>query len=168
MATVASETFTSTSAPIQFAAVTAFNGGISIERYLHNSRKVLKSLGFFLHKKLNKAGITIPKPEGGFYLFCNFNKYHAKLKKNKIFTSTELTKKLLEDTGVALLPGSVFGRPENEFTARLAYVDFDGAKTLAAAETLPPYKTPDDDFLKTNCSHILEAIDLICDWVKVR
>jgi aspartate aminotransferase len=72
----------------------------------------------------------------------------------------------LEDTGVALLPGSVFGRPENELTARLAYVDFDGARALAAAETLPPYKTPDDDFLNTNCSHTMEAIDLICNWTK--
>ena len=28
------------------------------------------------------------------------------------------------------MPGSAFGRPENEFTARLAYVNFDGARAL--------------------------------------
>jgi aspartate aminotransferase len=167
MATVSSETFTSTSAPIQYAAVCAFRGGISIERYLWNSRRVLKSLGLYIHKKLGRAGITAPKPEGAFYLFCNFKKHAAKLKKRGISTSQELTKKLLEDTGVALLPGSVFGRPDDELTARLAYVDFDGAKVLAAVEVLPPHKTPGDDFLNTNCSHIIEAIDLICDWVKV-
>ena len=168
MASMASETFTSTSAPIQYAAVTAFRGGISIERYLNNARKVLKSLGFSIHKKLDRAGISAPKPEGGFYLFCSFKKYEAKLKKIGVTNSCELTKKLLEDTGVALLPGSVFGRPENELTARLAYVDFDGAKALAAAETLPPYKIPDDDFLSANCYHIIEAIDLLCEWIKKR
>jgi aspartate aminotransferase len=168
MASVSSETFTSTSAPIQYAAVCAFRGGISIERYLWNSRRVLKSLGLYIHKKLGRAGITAPKPEGAFYLFCNFKKHAAKLKRRGISTSQELTKKLLEDTGVALLPGSAFGRPEEEFTTRLAYVDFDGAKALAAVEMLPPHKTPDEDFLNTNCSHIIEAIVLICDWVKVR
>lgn len=167
MATVSSETFTSTCAPIQYAAVCAFRGGISIERYLWNSRRVLKSLGLYIHKKLGNAGITAPKPEGAFYLFCNFKKHTAKLKKRGISTSQELTKRLLEDTGVALLPGSVFGRPDEELTTRLAYVDFDGAKVLAAVEILPPHKTPGDDFLNTNCSHIIEGIDLICDWIKV-
>jgi aspartate aminotransferase len=166
MASVASETFTSTSAPIQYAAVCAFRGGISIERYLLNTRRILKSLGLSIHKKFNRAGISAPKPEGGFYLFCNFKKHATRLKKIGVTNSRELTKKLLEETGVALLPGCVFGRPDDELTARLAYVDFDGAKALAAAETLPPYKMPDDDFLNTNCSHIIEAVNLMCDWVK--
>ncbi|MCW8806402.1 MAG: aminotransferase class I/II-fold pyridoxal phosphate-dependent enzyme, partial [Ignavibacteriaceae bacterium] len=38
MASVASETFTSTSTPIQYAAIKAFKGGIEIERYLWNAR----------------------------------------------------------------------------------------------------------------------------------
>jgi aspartate aminotransferase len=166
MASVASETFTSTSTPIQYAAVCAFKGGITIERYLWNSRKVLKSLGLHIHKKLDRAGISAPKPEGGFYLFCNFKKYSAKLKIRGITNSNQLVKNLLEETGVALLPGSVFGRPDDELTTRLAYVDFDGAKTLAAIETYPPHKIPDENFINTNCSHIIEAVDLICNWVK--
>lgn len=166
MSSLASETFTSTSAPIQYAAVCAFKGGIGIERYLCNTRRILKSLGFLIHKKLDRVGISAPKPEGGFYLFCNFNKYASKLKKNGVTNSSQLTLKLLEDTGVAVLPGSVFGRPEGELTARLAYVDFDGAKALATAETLPAYKTPDEVFLNANCSNILEGIDLICRWVR--
>jgi aspartate aminotransferase len=166
MASVASETFTSTSAPIQYAAVCAFKGGISLERYLWNSRKVLKSLGLHIHKKLSRAGISAPEPEGGFYLFCNFKKHQTKLKKRGITKNRELVQTLLEETGVALLPGSVFGRPDDELTARLAYVDFDGTKALAAVETLLPHKVPNDNFINTNCSHIIEAIDLICNWVK--
>jgi aspartate aminotransferase len=37
MAMVASETYTSTSAPIQYAAVTAFNGGQFMDEYLNKS-----------------------------------------------------------------------------------------------------------------------------------
>lgn len=38
MAVMASETFTSTSAPIQYAAVKAFEGGYEIDNYLRRTR----------------------------------------------------------------------------------------------------------------------------------
>lgn len=166
MATVASETFTATSAPIQFAAVKAFKGGMEIERYLWNARKILKELGYEIHKQFHSAGIECPLPEGAFYLFPNFRNYSEKLKAKNIFTSMELTTRLLEETGAALLPGSVFGRPVEEYTARLAYVDFDGARALAAAETLSPEENITGDFINIYCSHILEGTQKIIDWLK--
>jgi aspartate/methionine/tyrosine aminotransferase len=45
MAAVASETYTSTSAPIQHAAVQAFTPDVSIDRYLVDARRVLRSIG---------------------------------------------------------------------------------------------------------------------------
>ena len=45
MRTIASETFTSVSAPIQHAAITAFDDHHEIERYLVDSRRLLKALG---------------------------------------------------------------------------------------------------------------------------
>ena len=157
MAVVASETFTATSAPIQYAAVKAFKGGMEIERYLWNTRKILKALGNEIHSMLSSAGVECPLPDGAFYLFPNFKNYAEKLRAKNIFTSMELTTKLLEETGAALLPGSVFGRPEEEYTARLAYVDFDGARALAAAETISPEDPLSEDFTKTYCSHMLEG-----------
>lgn len=166
MATVASETFTSTSAPIQYAAVKAFKGGMEIERYLWNARKILKSLGYEIHRTLTSAKVECPLPEGAFYLFPNFRYYSEKLRAKNIRTSMDLTAKLLEETGAALLPGNVFGRPPEEYTARLAYVDFDGARVLAAVENVPPEDTLPQDFLNTYCSHILEGTKRIVDWLK--
>jgi len=166
MAAVASETFTATSAPIQYAAVKAFKGGIEIERYLWNARKILKALGGKLYGILASAEVVCPEPDGAFYLFCNFKNYADKLRAKNIFSSMEMTTKLLEETGVALLPGNVFGRPETEFTARLAYVDFDGSRALAAAETISPEDPITDEFLTTYCSHILEGAEKIVDWIK--
>lgn len=166
MAAVASETFTSTSAPIQYAAIKAFEGGIDIERYLWNARKILKVLATEICKILNDGGIETPEPDGAFYLFLNFNNYAEKIRSKNIFTSLELTTCLLENTGVALLPGSVFGRPEDEFTARLSYVDFDGARALAAAETIRPEDSLPDNFTRTYCLHQIDGIKTIVDWVK--
>jgi len=165
MASVASETFTSTSAPIQYAAVRAFQGGVSIEKYLWSSRKILKALGKKITDKLKAAGIHVHHPDGGFYVFPDFSDYKLKLNEKRIFNGKEFCDRLLEETGVAILPGLVFGRPEDEFTARISYVDFDGVKAVSAAEQLNSSALINGDFLETYCSNMLEAIDLICDWI---
>ncbi|MFH1464297.1 MAG: pyridoxal phosphate-dependent aminotransferase [Pseudomonadota bacterium] len=69
MEVVASETFTSTSAPIQHAAVRAFQGGQEIERYLWHSRRILGVLTRQVAAVLTQAGAAVPAPKGAFYLF---------------------------------------------------------------------------------------------------
>jgi len=120
MAVVASETFTTTSAPIQYAAVKAYEGGPEIEDYLKNSRRILQIVAQASSKLLNAKNIHHPTPEGGFYLMPNFNKYKEKLNAKNIFTSHQLCEAILEDTGVALLPLSAFGFPEDFLGARLS------------------------------------------------
>ncbi len=166
MSVMASETFTSTSAPIQYAAVRAFRGGSEIENYLWNSRLILKALSTTIVTTLKEAGVYVYQPDGAFYLFPDFSDLNDSFRKKRIKTSSELCKKLLEDTGVALLPGSAFGRPAEELTARLAYVDFDGARALSACKRLKKKNGVDEHFLKNYCGNILKAIDLICDWIK--
>jgi aspartate aminotransferase len=162
---VASETYTSTSAPIQHAAVRAFEGGIEIERYLWNSRRILGELASEVTSRLRASGLDIPQPEGGFYVFPSFEQHKEKLHNMGINTSVELCERLLEETGVAILPGSEFGRPLEELTARLAFVDFDGARALVSAETVPLEEDLPQDFIKLHCNKVIAAIDRICDWI---
>ncbi len=166
MAVVASETFTSTSAPIQHAAVRAYEGGIEIERYLWNSRRILQRLGGEAAKRLQAVQINVGTPEGGFYLFPDFGPYQAELRQRGIGSSIQLCDRLLKDTGVAILPGSEFGRPADELTARLAFVDFDGARALVSAETVPLDTELPEDFLAQHCNTVLTAVDRICGWVQ--
>jgi aspartate aminotransferase len=166
MATVASETFTATSAPIQYAAVRAFNGGVTIERYLCQSRRILKALGDMVHRALTDAGLSLPPFDGGFYAFPDFSPLREQLALRGITTSRQLCTRLLEETGVATLPGDCFGRPATELTARLAYVDFDGARALAAAEQVPGDQSLGDDFLQRNCEKMVTAMDRLRNWLK--
>ena len=69
MAIVASETFTATSAPIQFAAVTAFEEGDWMDGYLFHTRRILELIGKYFADKLNSINIWAPQPQGAFYLF---------------------------------------------------------------------------------------------------
>ncbi len=164
MANVASETFTSTSAPIQYAAIRAFQGGSQIEQYLVQSRRILRTLGRHLAHRLHQAGIEVSTPQAAFYLFPDFGPGAGKLRERGIHTSCQLCDTVLAETGVAILPGSDFGRPDDELTARIAYVDFDGARALAAAELCPLEHPLEPDFLGAYCGGVLQAADLVCEW----
>ncbi len=164
MAAVASETYTSVSAPIQYAAVSAFKGSILIERYLMNVRRILYSLAKKSVGILQNGGIRVHMPSGAFYLFIDFSNCSEKLASRGITTSAVLCRKLLEDTGVAILPGSAFMRSEEELTARLAFVNFDGAKALAMSETFPANLEIPDDFDQYCCRSVIEAIENIVEW----
>jgi len=165
MAVVASETYTSVSAPIQYAAVQAFKGGSEIEEYLWHVRKILSGLGNECASTLKKSGIKLHAPTGGFYLFLDFSEFTLKLHSRGITTSNELCLQLLNDTGVALLHGSSFACDEKEFTARMAYVDFDGARALAAAKVITLHEPLPEDFNRIYCSKVVDGIAQITGWL---
>ncbi len=166
MAVVCSESFTATSAPIQYAAVRAFQGGMDIEQYLFHSRRILGALGRSVAQRLKDAGVFCPAPEGAFYVFPDFGSRSELLADREITTSADLCERVLEDTGVAFLPGEAFGRDPEEFTARLAYVDFDGARALVASRAVPDDQELDEAFLHSYCEPVIEAMDRLCAWVR--
>ncbi|NND68227.1 MAG: pyridoxal phosphate-dependent aminotransferase [Halioglobus sp.] len=165
MAVVASETFTSTSAPIQYAAIQAFEGGPEIERYVDDCTRILKALAEYTHEKLQSSGLPTVKPEGGFYCFPDFAALREPLKARGISHARQMTEAILEETGVAILPGVEFGRPASELTARIAFVDFDGGKALAAQRE-EANGAKDPAFIRTHCARTVEAVDRIAEWVK--
>jgi len=166
IAAVASETYTSVCAPVQYAAVRAFTGGVRIERYLWHVRRILAALGKECAEVLSGAGIRVHPPEGGFYLFADFTPLAADLAQRGVSGSESLQQLLLEETGVAVLPGSAFGRPEAELTARLAFVDFDGSGALAASETHPLDEPLPEGFTSRYCFKVVEAVRRIARWVR--
>ena len=164
MASVASETFTATSAPIQYAAITAFNGSPEIEQYLFHSRRILRGIASVLVEMMRDMGAELPVPDGAFYLFPDFGKHREMLNRRGIYTSSELCSALLEETGVALLPGLDFGMPPEILTARIAYVDFDGPEVLRKAWQESPEGELGKAFVKENCPRLIEAFEKMGTW----
>lgn len=82
-----------------------------------------------------------------------------------INSSDVLATRLIEETGVALLPGTAFGRPAAELTLRLSYVDFDGAKALEAIAALPAGAMPDEAFLRAHCSSVVTVAERMGNWL---
>ena len=149
-----SESFTSVSAPIQYAAIEAYKGNHS--NYLDNVKKILSFTGMYVYENLKSNVINVTKPEGGFYLFPEFTNA-------KFSSSSEMCKDILSKTGVALLPGSDFGLNKSKMLARLSYTDFDGGKFLKS--TLGSKKLDYAD-LKKNAPNIVDGVLALKEWSK--
>ena len=165
MAAVASETYTSVSSPIQYAATRAFQASIGIERYLSHVRRILSDLGQRCTQILRAAGVRVHAPVGAFYLFPDFSPFAERLAQRGVVDSDSLCEALLRDTGVAVLPGSAFQRPREELTARIAYVGFDGARALTASEAIPLDHDLPADFIERWCGDMIEAVQRMMSWV---
>ena len=63
-----------------------------------------------------------------------------------------------------MLPGIAFERPPSELTARIAFVDFDGARALSASETFPLDQPLPVDFADAWCGSTIEAVKRTADW----
>ncbi|MFT6992088.1 MAG: aspartate aminotransferase [Paraglaciecola sp.] len=133
---IASETYSCASAPIQHAAITAYSDNLMMQQYVRDQRTILKALGKHIHKAVIDAGLNAHAPEGGFYLLLDFTAYRQPLKDIGLYTDSDVCEKILEQVGVALLPGISFGLPPEALCARLAYVDFDGKQALEDITTL--------------------------------
>ena len=147
-----SESFTSVSAPIQYAAIAAYKNDHLT--YLNRIKKILSFAGAYVYENLKSNSINVLKPEGGFYIFPEF--INAKYS-----SSTDMCKTILNETGVALLPGSDFGIDSKKMIARLSYTDFDGE--LFLKNTLGSKKLNNDD-LKKYAPNVVEGVARLKDW----
>ena len=150
--TLASETFSSVSAPIQYAAINAYSQDHS--EYINKSKNILKAVGEFVYENLNSNKVIINKPQGGFYLMPEFL--------NKSFsTSSEMCDNLLKDTGVALLPGSDFGFEENRMLARLSFTDFNGKEFI---KNIEENQKIDNGLILKFAPKIVEGVNTLKKW----
>ncbi|MBD1109311.1 aminotransferase class I/II-fold pyridoxal phosphate-dependent enzyme [Pelagibacterales bacterium SAG-MED50] len=149
---LASETFSAVSAPIQYAAIKAYENDHS--NYINKSRNILSAVGNYVYENLKSNKVLINKPQGGFYLMPEFL--------NKVFnSSSEMCESILNDTGVALLPGSDFGFAQTQMLARLSFTDFDGQEFMNKIED---NQKIDNDHIAKFAPKVVEGVDKLKRW----
>ena len=156
---IASETYTAVSAPIQYAAIKAYTHNHG--KFLKHSRLIFKFISEYIYKELIKNNIQCIKPQGGFYMLCDFGRI-IKVKRKKINTSSILCKIILKQTGFAMLPGSDFGLNEKKLITRIAYVDFNGQNALKVI--YKKNKLSDLD-IKNHFPKIHQGINKLTHWI---
>ena len=151
---LASETFSSVSAPIQYAAIAAYSN--NHDEYINNSCSILKTVGEYVYENLKSNKININKPQGGFYLMPEFLI-------EKFSTAEEMCDNILEETGVALLPGSDFGFSKERMITRLSFTDFNGDEFM---QNVKKTKKVDMNSISKFAPKIIEGTKKLKEWVE--
>ena len=110
IAKIQSQSTTNTSSISQAAAEEALNG---TQDFIKKRSDAFKERRDFVVKKLNSIeGLSCKNPEGAFYVFPNCKDCIGKkdVNKKEIVNDTDFVTSLLENTGVAVVQGSAFGK----------------------------------------------------------
>ncbi len=154
MKVLASETFSSVSSPIQYAAIKAFN--TDHNDHIKKSKVILKGVGEYVYNNLKSNNVIMNKPMGGFYLMPEFlNK--------KFNSSAEMCTELLNKKGVVTLPGSDFGFSKDRMISRLSYTDFDGKNFMSKINS---DTSIDDELIKKYAPKIVEGTKRLKEWAE--
>ena len=149
---LASETFSAVSAPIQYAAIKAYESDQT--KYINKSKNILSSIAKYVYLNLKSNKILISEPQGGFYLMPEFLN-------NKFKTSSEMCENILKNTGVALLPGSDFGFKKNKMLVRLSFTDFDGQLFM---DKIKDDQIVKHEEIKRYAPNIVEGVQKLKKW----
>ncbi|MEU6785797.1 pyridoxal phosphate-dependent aminotransferase [Nonomuraea angiospora] len=99
---VASEIWSAPAAPVQEAAAYAFDEPQELLARIELARRLHGTVARAVHERFARIGADVPVPQGGFYLYPDLS--HLRLG-----GSAEITKILLEEHGIGVLPGHAFG-----------------------------------------------------------
>ena len=79
----------------------------------------------------------------------------------KFNSSSEMCKKILEISGVALLPGSDFGFDKKKMLARLSFTDFNGKNFMSECKK---NNHLDDELIKKLAPKVVEGVEKLKKW----
>ena len=159
--------YTAVSTPIQHAAVAGFEISKYMDEYFEITRNIHHIMGEYAHDALLKIeGVKVTKPEATFYLLADFNAFATDLQKVKINTSQKLSESLMvHPYHTAIVGGDSLVLERTDFSARIAYVDYDGAKVYESYKKQKP-KTHSErtEFVKNNAPKIVQGIMMIAKF----
>ena len=156
--------YTAVSTPIQHAAIPGFEISSEMDEYFEITRNIHKIMGEYTYNALTAInGIKATKPEATFYLLADFNAYAPELQKAKITSSQKLSEALIvHPYHTAIVGGDSLVLERTDFSARIAYVDYDGAKVYDAYKQQKPRTSSEKlEFVKTNAPKVVSGIQMI-------
>ncbi|RZD41933.1 MAG: aminotransferase class I/II [Thaumarchaeota archaeon] len=159
--------YTAVSTPIQHAAVAGFEISKDMDEYFEITRNIHHIMGEYIHNSLLEIeGVKVTKPEATFYLLADFNAFATDLQKVKINTSQKLSESLMvHPYHTAIVGGDSLVLERTDFSARIAYVDYDGATVYQNYKKQKP-KTHSErtEFVKNNAPKMVQGIKMIAKF----
>jgi aspartate aminotransferase len=121
-------------------------------------------MGEYTHDTLLEIdGVKTTKPDATFYLLADFNAFATDLQKAKISTSQKLSESLMvHPYHTAIVGGDSLVLERTDYSARIAYVDYDGGKVYENYKNQKP-KTHSErtEFVVNNAPKTVGGIKMI-------
>ena len=156
--------YTSVSTPIQHAAVQGFQISKEMDQYFEITRRIHEIMGEFTYHGLKHIpGIKATKPQATFYLLADFNEFSQEFEGSNIFTSQKFSESLIQHPyHTAIVGGDSLVLERTDFSARMAFVDYNGNAAFENYLNSPP-KTNSDriEFVQNNAPRIISGLDMI-------
>ena len=156
--------YTAVSSPIQYAAVAGFEISKEMDEYFKITRTIHEIMGEYIFHALNKIdGVKTTKPEATFYLLADFNHYTPALNRVGITTSQKFAESIIQHPyHTAIVAGDSLVLERTDFSARMAFVDYDGTKAYEYYLTNPPKTASEkEEFVKINAPRLVAGIEKI-------
>ena len=159
--------YTAVSTPIQHAAVAGFEISPDMDEYFEITRNIHRIMGEYTYNSLLEIeGVKVTKPEATFYLLVDFNAFATDLQKVKINTSQKLSESLMvHPYHTAIVGGDSLVLERTDFSARIAYVDYDGTKVYDSYKKQKPKNHSErTEFVKNNAPKMVQGIKMIAKF----
>lgn len=154
---IISETWSCVAAPIQQAAIAAYQRHQDIEDHIAACTAIHKLMNTTISNGLKAHGLYCPMAQGAFYNYVNFAPFKDRLAAAGIKTSQDIHHHLLQRYNLATLPGTGFGAAPDVLTLRLSGCDYNGAAALNAYLQGAPL---DQAFVAQYAPNILRSIEI--------
>ena len=162
--------YTAVSTPIQHAAVAGFEISSDMDEYFEITRNIHHIMGEYVHDTLLEIdGVKATKPDATFYLLADFNAFATDLQKVKISTSQKLSESLMvHPYHTAIVGGDSLVLERTDFSARIAYVDYDGAKVYENYKNqIPKTRSERTQFVIDNAPKIVAGLTMLEKFFEV-
>ena len=156
--------YTSVSTPIQHAAVEGFQFSKEMDEYLSTTRKIHEIMGEYTYHGLKHIpGIKSTKPQATFYLLADFNQFSKEFQGSNIQTSQKFSESLIQHPyHTAIVGGDTLVLERTDFSARMAFVDYNGKQAFENYLSNPPKTNSDKiEFVRDNAPRIVSGLDMI-------
>jgi aspartate/methionine/tyrosine aminotransferase len=161
----ASHTYSCASAPVQYAALSYLDLSEESRAYMIHTRRVMAAVAEYCYNQLILFGIKVVKPQGGFYMYPDFEIIRSALSQQGITSCQGMCDAMFKEASVVLMPWDTDCEGSERLTVRLCFVNFNGEKALKAAtcsEDLSLHLS--NSFVEEYCRETVEGITILCKW----
>jgi aspartate aminotransferase len=166
MSNIASNIWTCTPAPVQYAALIAYSDDPEIEEYIDVCKRMHAIRTRFLYRTMRLLGVDCVEPAGAFYIYPSFERWREQLVARGVHNDRDLAFHLIDRYEIATLPGSDFHAAQ-DYCLRISSSYIDTATDERADLLLAAFKEDADPerFIRDHHPRLQKVAERFAEFV---